>query len=98
MKDGVAVAPGQFVARRPKIEHCGAHSFKYHIDFDALDVPDDVVDLRRFASHCAGADAARRRGDLETARHELETALAALDRVSSLLPGPVRAVLGHRGA
>jgi len=37
------LAPGQFVARRPKIEHCGAHSFKYHIDFDALDVPDDVA-------------------------------------------------------
>lgn len=37
------LAPGQFVARRPKIEQCGAHSFKYHIDFDALDVPEDVA-------------------------------------------------------
>ncbi|HEU0298434.1 MAG TPA: DUF1232 domain-containing protein [Longimicrobium sp.] len=27
----------------------------------------------------------------------LETALSALDRAGSLLPGPVRAVLGHRG-
>lgn len=42
-----------------------------------LDVPDDAVDVRRFAARCAGADAARRRGDLDTARHELETALAA---------------------
>ncbi len=41
-----------------------------------LDVPDAAVDVRRFASHCAHADAARRRGDLDTARHELEAAVA----------------------
>jgi valine--pyruvate aminotransferase len=32
-----------FVGRRPKIETCGEHSFKYHIDFDALEVGDDVA-------------------------------------------------------
>lgn len=41
-----------------------------------LDVPEEWVDVRRFASRCAAADAARRRSDPHTARHELEEALA----------------------
>lgn len=37
------IDPGMFVSCRPKIEERGAHEFKYHIDFDALKITDDVA-------------------------------------------------------
>jgi valine--pyruvate aminotransferase len=37
------LAESMFVGRRPKIEASGEHSFKYHIDFDALELGDDVA-------------------------------------------------------
>ena len=37
------LAESMFVGRRPRIEACGEHSFKYHIDFDALEAGDDVA-------------------------------------------------------
>ncbi len=38
----VMLAPNAFVAIRPRIEMLDEHLFKYHIDFDRLDVADDV--------------------------------------------------------
>lgn len=37
------IDPGLFVSFHPKIEERGAHEFKYHIDFDALALDDDVA-------------------------------------------------------
>jgi valine--pyruvate aminotransferase len=31
-----------FTAQRPKIEHVDEHTFKYHIDFDRLEIPADI--------------------------------------------------------
>ncbi len=36
------VMAGMFTAKRPTIEHLGDHLFKYHVDFDNLDIGDDV--------------------------------------------------------
>ena len=36
------LAPDTFKSLRPRIEQFGEHSFKYHIDFDALEIGDDV--------------------------------------------------------
>ena len=33
---------GVFVSQRPRIEHLSEHSFKYRIDFDSLEVGDDI--------------------------------------------------------
>lgn len=38
----VGLAPDMFTAIRPRIEYLGAHLFKYHIDFDKLDITDDI--------------------------------------------------------
>ena len=38
----VGLAPGLFTARKPRIEHVDEHIFKYHIDFDRLEVTDDI--------------------------------------------------------
>ena len=38
----VGLSPDLFVARKPRIEHIDAHTFKYHIDFDTLDIADDI--------------------------------------------------------
>ncbi len=38
----VGLTPGLFTARKPRIEHIDEHTFKYHIDFDRLDVADDI--------------------------------------------------------
>jgi valine--pyruvate aminotransferase len=38
----VALTPGVFTSIRPRIEMIGEHLFKYHIDFERLDVGDDV--------------------------------------------------------
>ena len=32
-----------FVSRRPEIEHIGDDLFKYHVDFDAVDITDDIA-------------------------------------------------------
>jgi len=37
------IDPALFVSFRPKIEERGPHEFKYHIDFDALNIDDDVA-------------------------------------------------------
>ena len=37
------IDPELFVSFRPKIEERGDHEFKYHIDFDALKIADDVA-------------------------------------------------------
>lgn len=37
------IDPDLFVSFRPKIEERGPHEFKYRIDFDALDIADDVA-------------------------------------------------------
>lgn len=37
------IDPEMFVSFRPKIEERGTHEFKYHIDFDALKIADDVA-------------------------------------------------------
>lgn len=37
-----SVSRDLFSARRPSIERIGDHSFKYHIDFDRLDLTDDL--------------------------------------------------------
>jgi valine--pyruvate aminotransferase len=36
------VMADMFTAKRPTIEHLGDHLFKYHVDFDNLDIGDDV--------------------------------------------------------
>jgi len=38
----VGLTPDLFAAIRPRIEHLDEHLFKYHIDFDRLDVTDDI--------------------------------------------------------
>lgn len=38
-----SIDAGLFVARQPKIELIGDHHFKYHIDFDALDITDQTA-------------------------------------------------------
>ncbi len=38
----VGLSPDLFTARKPRIEHLDAHTFKYHIDFDKLDIPGDI--------------------------------------------------------
>jgi len=38
----VGLTPGLFTAIKPRIEHIGQHLFKYHVDFDRLDVTDDI--------------------------------------------------------
>jgi valine--pyruvate aminotransferase len=38
----VGLAPDLFVANKPRIEHLENHLFKYHIDFDSLEIPDDI--------------------------------------------------------
>jgi valine--pyruvate aminotransferase len=38
----VGLAPGLFMANKPRIEHLENRIFKYHIDFDSLAIPDDV--------------------------------------------------------
>lgn len=38
-----SVSRDLFSARRPKFELIGDHSFKYHIDFDQLDLTDDIA-------------------------------------------------------
>jgi len=38
----VGFAEGLFAANRPDIEHIDEHTFKYHIDFDRLDVGEDI--------------------------------------------------------
>jgi valine--pyruvate aminotransferase len=37
--------PGLFAARRPRITRTGPHSFKYHVDFDALHLTPDIAAL-----------------------------------------------------
>lgn len=38
-----AIRPGDFVSFKPKIERIDEHTHKYHIDFDALEVTDDIA-------------------------------------------------------
>jgi len=38
----VGLRPDLFVARRPRIERIDSHLFKYYIDFDRLDVTEDI--------------------------------------------------------
>lgn len=38
----VGIAQDMFVAHKPRIEHIDEHIFKYHIDFDAIQVTDDI--------------------------------------------------------
>ncbi len=38
----VGLTPGLFTALRPRIEYLDEHLFKYHIDFDNLNVTDDI--------------------------------------------------------
>ncbi len=38
----VGLTPDLFTSRRPMIEYLDEHLFKYHIDFDSLDVTEDV--------------------------------------------------------
>lgn len=38
-----AIRPGDFVSFLPKIEQIDEHTHKYHIDFDALEVTDDIA-------------------------------------------------------
>ncbi len=38
----VGLVPGAFVSRRPRIELIDKHLFKYHIDFEHLDIGDDI--------------------------------------------------------
>ncbi len=38
-----SVSRDLFTARKPKFELIGDHSFKYHIDFDRLDLTDDIA-------------------------------------------------------
>ena len=38
----VGLSPDLFAARKPQIEHIDSHTFKYHIDFDTLDLADDI--------------------------------------------------------
>lgn len=37
------LAAGMFTGRRPRIEMLGQHTFKYHVDFDALNITDDIA-------------------------------------------------------
>ncbi len=39
----VGLSGGLFVANRPEIEFVDEHTFKYHIDFDAVNVTDDIA-------------------------------------------------------
>ncbi len=38
----VGLSRDLFVASKPRIEHIDEHTFKYHIDFDSLDIADDI--------------------------------------------------------
>jgi len=38
----VGIGPGLFASRKPKIEPIDEHTFKYHIDFDGLEVGGDI--------------------------------------------------------
>jgi valine--pyruvate aminotransferase len=38
----VGLGDGLFVANRPQIEHVGEHIFKYHVDFDRIDISDEI--------------------------------------------------------
>jgi valine--pyruvate aminotransferase len=38
----LGLAGDMFIANRPRIEHLDEHLFKYHIDFDCLDIPDNI--------------------------------------------------------
>jgi valine--pyruvate aminotransferase len=38
----VGLADDLFIANKPQIEHIDEHIFKYHIDFDQLDINDDI--------------------------------------------------------
>lgn len=38
----VGLTPGLFTAIKPRIEHIDEHLFKYRVDFDRLDVTDDI--------------------------------------------------------
>ncbi len=37
------LAPGMFRSYRPEIEHIDARTFKYHVDFDRIEVGDDIA-------------------------------------------------------
>ena len=37
-----ALEPGSFVAQKPKIEYLDHRQFKYHIDFDHLNIPENI--------------------------------------------------------
>ena len=38
----VGLMPDMFVARKPEITHLDQHLFKYHVDFDAMNISDDI--------------------------------------------------------
>jgi len=38
----VGLGDDLFVANRPQIEHIGEHIFKYHVDFDRIDITDEI--------------------------------------------------------
>jgi len=38
----VGLCPDLFTSRKPQIEQIDSHLFKYHVDFDGLDIPGDV--------------------------------------------------------
>ncbi|OHB66646.1 MAG: valine--pyruvate transaminase, partial [Planctomycetes bacterium RBG_13_62_9] len=38
----LGLADNLFVANKPRIEHSDEHIFKYHIDFDQLEIPDEI--------------------------------------------------------
>ncbi len=38
-----AIRPTDFIAYLPRIEQIDAHTYKYHIDFDALEITDDIA-------------------------------------------------------
>ncbi|TVZ39958.1 valine-pyruvate aminotransferase [Alteromonadaceae bacterium 2753L.S.0a.02] len=39
------IAPGMYCGFRPQIEEIGEHRFKYHIDFDALEIDESIAAL-----------------------------------------------------
>lgn len=40
--EDVGIADNLFIARRPEIEYQDEHIFKYHVDFDALEITSDI--------------------------------------------------------
>jgi valine--pyruvate aminotransferase len=38
-----SIEDGVFTSRKAKIEHIDKHTFKYHVDFDALDIDDSIA-------------------------------------------------------